>query len=173
MAQSKGSASSKRLGARIRSVREENGLTRAELASKVCVSESHLARLEAGASSPGERTFYRLAHVLGVRFAWLSRGDKPRTPDAAEKRLIRIAAELDSYRDEHLEMAIEQAPRRYHRSLVGLARAFAQKGERHKPAGWIARLDEIANVFSPLLKKHGIWVTRAKPGSANGDRKQP
>lgn len=55
-----------RLGAAIRSLRQQQGLTLSQLAAKAEVSVSYLSRLENGRSTPSFTLLARLANALGV-----------------------------------------------------------------------------------------------------------
>lgn len=154
---------SNELGTRLRNLRLERGLERAELAAKANVPEARIARLETrSGAAAGQMTIFRFSSALGVRPEWLQSGRGRRAPDAIEKRLIRLYAEMDIIRDEQLARAIKRSKRRYRRSIVVVANSFAQKGERHTADGWIARLDEISRKLSPLLNQNGIWKKRAR-----------
>ena len=55
-----------RLGARIRRVREEQGLTQEDLAQRALMTQSSVARIERGHVTPRIRTVQQLATALGV-----------------------------------------------------------------------------------------------------------
>lgn len=57
-----------RLGSVIRNKRRDMGLTQADLADDVNVSDSYIARIEVGERSPGAKTLFRIAEVLNVPF---------------------------------------------------------------------------------------------------------
>lgn len=154
------------LGARLRKIRRARGLTRAELAAKANLPEERVARIETRAGATAARmTLFRLANALEVRPEWLRSGAEPSTPSTVEKRLVRIYAQMDIVRDAQLAEAIKQARHRYHRGIVIVASTFAEWGERHTVEGWMARLDEIAETFAPLLDDMGIRAVRARKGS--------
>src|SRR2546430_9488468 len=54
-------------GMRLQSLREQSGLTRAEVSSRTGISRSSLAKLEAGMNIPTSEQFTRLANSLRVR----------------------------------------------------------------------------------------------------------
>lgn len=54
------------LGMMIRTLRDERGLSRSELAERAEVSISHLEKIEAGLRSPGMSTFIKIMLVLDV-----------------------------------------------------------------------------------------------------------
>ena len=54
-------------GMRLQSLREQSGLTRAEVSSRTGISRSTLAKIEAGMNIPTIEQFIRLANSLRVR----------------------------------------------------------------------------------------------------------
>jgi len=74
-----------RVAARIRRLREEQQLSRAELARLAATSGGYLAEIEGGAKTPTVTTLGRLAHALGVAPEDLVAAEPPaRRPDAAD-----------------------------------------------------------------------------------------
>lgn len=55
-----------KLGARLRALRLEAGLTQAELARRTGIHRPNIARVEAGRHTPSLETLARLAHAIGV-----------------------------------------------------------------------------------------------------------
>ncbi|MBK6575373.1 MAG: helix-turn-helix transcriptional regulator [Sandaracinaceae bacterium] len=55
-----------RLGARLRALRLEAGLTQAELARRTGIHRPNIARVEAGRHTPSLETLARLAQAIGV-----------------------------------------------------------------------------------------------------------
>ncbi|MBX3248300.1 MAG: helix-turn-helix transcriptional regulator [Myxococcales bacterium] len=55
-----------RLGARLRALRLEAGLTQAELARRTGIHRPNIARVEAGRHTPSLETLTRLATAIGV-----------------------------------------------------------------------------------------------------------
>lgn len=53
------------IGLTIRTLREEKGLTRTELAEAAGISESHLKKIESGSRRPGIDTYQKIIEVLG------------------------------------------------------------------------------------------------------------
>jgi transcriptional regulator with XRE-family HTH domain len=51
---------------KIRSIREKNGLTQAELARRVGVSRSYINKIENGEAKPSLALLERIASILGV-----------------------------------------------------------------------------------------------------------
>ena len=57
----------RRIGVKIRTLRDARGMTQAELAKKARVTQSHVSMLEAGARMrPSIQTIQKLARALGV-----------------------------------------------------------------------------------------------------------
>lgn len=54
------------LGETIRNLRMARGMTRAELAETVGISESHLNKIEAGTRQPGITTYQKVIDALGA-----------------------------------------------------------------------------------------------------------
>ena len=59
----------KNLGARLRQLRLENGLTQAELARRTGIHRPNIARVEAGRHTPSLDTLARIADAIGVSTA--------------------------------------------------------------------------------------------------------
>jgi len=57
---------SESIGARIKTLREEKGISQMDLAEKCGLAQSHISRLENGAHSPSRKTVQTLAEALGV-----------------------------------------------------------------------------------------------------------
>jgi len=107
-------ALNKGLGARIRVLREERGLTRKELAERSEVALSSLSLLEGGdgAVSPNLKTIHALAHVLRVRVADLFM-DEPHVERAKEpKPLLSIVERLRGKNSTYLK-AVERVVRAF------------------------------------------------------------
>lgn len=56
---------------RIKSLREEAGLTQTQLAEKAGLPQPHISRLEAGKHSPTAKTLQKIAQALGVKVSQL------------------------------------------------------------------------------------------------------
>jgi transcriptional regulator with XRE-family HTH domain len=74
-----------RLGARLRALRLEAGLTQAELARRTGIHRPNIARVEAGRHTPSLETLARLAQAIGVSTSHVlvedvSGGGTPETP---------------------------------------------------------------------------------------------
>ena len=65
----------KATGARIRYVRDELGLTQAEMAKKLRIGRSTISNMEVGLKPAGEQTIRLMHHELGVREEWLRTGE--------------------------------------------------------------------------------------------------
>ena len=99
------------LGAKLRALREQQGLSQAELGRRAKQSQSNIARVEEGGRSPTVGTLARLAEGLGVEPAELLTGlvDKPK-PAKAEKIFFRLCSKLRD-RDERFLKAVEDLVR--------------------------------------------------------------
>ncbi len=66
------------MGTRVRVAREQAGWTQRELARRMQMTHTTLARIESGSSNPRLKTLIRLARVLGVPLGELVRPAAPR-----------------------------------------------------------------------------------------------
>ncbi|WP_264786266.1 helix-turn-helix domain-containing protein [Gluconobacter cerinus] len=84
------------LQSRLRTLREQKGLTQAAAAVEIGISRAHLTKIETGADAPGRATLVAIANYFDVSLDWLTSGNgnmKPaRALNAGE------AALLDAYR---------------------------------------------------------------------------
>ena len=64
---------SENIGARIKALREEKGMSQMELAEKCGLAQSHISRLENGTHSPSRKTVETLANALVPDTIWNSR----------------------------------------------------------------------------------------------------
>lgn len=99
------------LGQRLRTVREERGLTQQAVARSAGIATDMVSRLENGHyTSPGLRTLLRIADGMGISVASLL-PDVPAinhsTPEAALK--ARLAALLQRLDQDDLELVVELA----------------------------------------------------------------
>ena len=102
------------VGERIRSRREELGLTQAELGLELGVTHQHVSGVEGGTSAPSLDLLVRIARRLGVSTDFLLTGEAPLVLDAEGG--IRADAGLPA-----------EAKRRLV-SLVQLVRDYASRG---------------------------------------------
>src|SRR3954447_794706 len=87
------------IGARIRTVREEQEWTQDQLASAVGVSRSAVAQWETGRAGQVTTNLTRIAAVLEVGVEYLMYGDSKRVPEARqgdELALLRLYRECSS-----------------------------------------------------------------------------
>jgi XRE family aerobic/anaerobic benzoate catabolism transcriptional regulator len=112
------------LGARVRQVRTQRGLTRKTAAQAADVSERHLAQLEAGEGNVSIVLLRRIAAALGVSLVELF---SPETSEPVEKRLIqRFLERLPAHRLEDVvyrlmrDFGHEEKMRQMRIALVGL-----------------------------------------------------
>ena len=71
----------KALGAKIRSVRRDAGMTQERLGELCAISTAHVGHIERGTRIPSLDTFYRIATALGSSADELLM-DSPKTPDS-------------------------------------------------------------------------------------------
>lgn len=116
----------RRLGQRIRDLREERGIAQAELARRIGSSPSHLNKLEAGLKAATVVTVEAVARALGVEVAELfPASDKRAAGNPPDPLWGRIAADLRVRDREFLQLVRE--------SVRLLERAVAAKGARRGP----------------------------------------
>ena len=70
------------VGERIRTRREELGLTQAQLADELGVTHQHVSEIESGASAPSLDLLVRVARRLGDSTDFLLTGENPLVMDA-------------------------------------------------------------------------------------------
>jgi transcriptional regulator with XRE-family HTH domain len=97
----------KRLGLRIRRIRELQGWTQSELAAKADVSHKHLGELERGRGNPSLRSLQSLAVALHISLSELFDSEQEEKSDAALRSEIM----------QRLESAQVETLRRIHRAL--------------------------------------------------------
>ncbi len=71
----------KEIGARIRVLRKEKGLSQLELADKVGCSETHLSNIETGSAKMGVDIAIRIAEYFDVSTDWILRAINPGMTD--------------------------------------------------------------------------------------------
>lgn len=84
------------VGARLRQLRQQHGLTQRQLATWLGVSHATIAHWETGTMRMGPRSVTKLATFFGVRAAWLAWGEEPaqdRADPAAPWPAARLQAE--------------------------------------------------------------------------------
>ena len=84
-------------GFRVKMLRKCSGLTQEQLAEKLHISISHLAKIEIGRNAPSVDLVLEMAEFFGVTVDELLRGDttpKCKLPVSAEVVLAKIAALL-------------------------------------------------------------------------------
>lgn len=88
--------------AQLKKLREDNGLTQAELAARLGVKQPVIARVESGKVMPDLRTVHRIAHALGFLV------DPPTFRPMPGKKALAPRMEIIDYTRDRLA-AIEQA----------------------------------------------------------------
>ena len=65
------------LSDRVRKAREHSGLKQSELAERVGMARTSLARIEQGKTEPRRTTLIAIAFATGVDLGWLQNGETP------------------------------------------------------------------------------------------------
>jgi transcriptional regulator with XRE-family HTH domain len=136
--------------------RELRNLSRLELCERTSLSPSLLCRLEGFTRGSTEaETVFRLANALDVRPEWLWHGVEPMEHGSPERRLRELRRKLAEpvSEDANLARALRKEARADDAVTVAVARALAERGERHTVDGWLARLGEIREQLEPLLPR--------------------
>lgn len=84
------------LSRRVRTLREQKGLTQAVAAEEIGISRAHLTKIETGRDAPGRATLMAIATYFNVSLDWLTEGRGQKLPAAALNE--HEAALLDAYR---------------------------------------------------------------------------
>ncbi|WP_081108426.1 helix-turn-helix domain-containing protein [Gluconobacter oxydans] len=74
---------SQTLSGRIRTLREQRGLTQAAAAVEIGISRAHLTKIETGRDAPGRATLMAIAAYFGVTLDWLTEGVGEKLPAKA------------------------------------------------------------------------------------------
>ena len=94
------------VGARVRALRESQGLSQVELARRAGTGRAALRLIEEGRRDPSLTTVDSLARALGVAVVVLFSTEKVRTPSRQKQLMQRLARVLEGRDPEELE-AIE------------------------------------------------------------------
>ncbi|MFT8785433.1 helix-turn-helix domain-containing protein [Gluconobacter oxydans] len=70
-------------GARMRTLREQKGMTQAALAVEFGISRSHLSKIENGGDMPGRETLIAASTFFEVSLDWLANGSGDQRPAQA------------------------------------------------------------------------------------------
>ena len=97
----------KEIGARIRELRKETGLSQLELADKVGCSETHLSNIETGSAKMGVDIAIRIAEYFDVSTDWILRATNP--------------GENDLFSD------CSPAERKYYEEVLGMIKNVSRK----------------------------------------------
>jgi transcriptional regulator with XRE-family HTH domain len=76
------------LGARLRELREERGLSQRELGSRLGILQSKLSKYESGTHQPSLRTLVRMANLFAVSADYLLTGAGTPAPPLRDERLL-------------------------------------------------------------------------------------
>jgi transcriptional regulator with XRE-family HTH domain len=99
------------MGPRIRELRQERGLTLAELAKQLGISASHMSRLERGATAPSFSVGAALARELGVTAQELATTNRVQGEVNTQLVAILTEAGLDDAVAREIQRAISAAAR--------------------------------------------------------------
>lgn len=104
----------KTVAERIRTLREQEGLTQVDLSVELGISRGHLAMMETGRDLPGRDLLMAIAERFDVSLDWLSRGQGDMRPAKAmnEKEALLLYAYRHMPEDEaeaHLEHMLKRA----------------------------------------------------------------
>ena len=82
------------LGARLRALRRERGITQAEVAAAIGIERPSVTMIETGRDAPGRATLFALATYFGVSADYLETGTHVPLPDNPVGELVNDRAEL-------------------------------------------------------------------------------
>ena len=92
------------LGARIKKLRNSAGLTQAQLAERVDISDEFLSRMERGAKAPSLHTAEKVARALGVSMKELFDFDAVPAADSKTARLEGLVSYLAGVDEEVVDL---------------------------------------------------------------------
>ena len=115
------------LNARIKEIREDQGLSQRAFASAIGVSGASIAKIETDVNNPSEQTIRMICSTFKVNRNWLEHGFEPKYKEEAlddwaaltevlqgasenKKKLMRILADMP---DELLDKMLEYLERKY------------------------------------------------------------
>ena len=86
----------KDFGFRVKMLRKCSGLTQEQLAEKLHISISHLAKIEIGRNAPSVDLVLEMAEFFGVTVDELLRGDKEEilSPEGVVAKLVSLSKEI-------------------------------------------------------------------------------
>lgn len=80
----------KEVGNRIRQARKEKGLSQADLADKLSISNSHISDIENGKTNIGLDIFMRITETLQVSADWLLLNDTPHANAILDNEVVKL-----------------------------------------------------------------------------------
>jgi transcriptional regulator with XRE-family HTH domain len=91
--------SNEALGERVRLLREEQGLTKKQLADAIGVDPSRLSRIESGVGAPTFDQYFALADALHISFVGLVRAESPEWESRlnAIMESVKVSTEVPEY----------------------------------------------------------------------------
>jgi transcriptional regulator with XRE-family HTH domain len=108
-------------GKRLRSIREERGLTQRELAQRIETQIPQISRYESGASMPNAETLVSIAEVLHVRLDFLLLGEDGNSGDNSPVNDVRL---LERLRE------LEKLDRRFRDTAIAVIDAIVIQGNQ-------------------------------------------
>jgi len=69
---------------KLRTLREQKGLTQTALAAEIGISRSYVTKIESGSDAPGRETLMAFATFYGVSLDWLTSGAHEYAPASAQ-----------------------------------------------------------------------------------------
>lgn len=106
------------IGQRIRTLREQGGLTQADLGAAIGTSRTHLTNIEGGKGNPGRELLVAIATHFSVSLDWLSDGNGEPRParalDETETLLVQAFRKLPPEEQEaHLNLMLKRVEPRH------------------------------------------------------------
>lgn len=145
---------SKAVGARVRALRIDRGLSQADLAVRAGIAKSYVSRIETSDRSPNREVLQNLARALGCTRRYLETGAD--SPQVTEHRLRLQLAEMaladgepDKARDQFMELTTAGGAETILKATYGLARAAEALGDFSAAAKHLESLVSHARAADP------------------------
>ena len=170
------------VGARVRGLRTERGLSLSELARRAGIGKATLSGLEAGRRNPTLETLYAVTTALGLPLTALVAAPGPVRGAAAEMELLRVfddaAATYELYRM-HLPAGAAQRSPAHHAGVTEHVTVFAGELEsgperdprRTGPGGyteWSADVPHAYRALGASAVEASLLIRYPRPGETGG-----
>jgi transcriptional regulator with XRE-family HTH domain len=158
------SAFNRALGARLRELREERGLSQRELGSRLGILQSKLSKYESGTHQPSLRTLVRLANLFAVSTDYLLTGAGLPAPPLRDERLLDRFRRLGASDEELRAIVLAMLD-----AIVELGAWFEQRqatGPVAAPRAPAARRLAVAGPLPPSGRHAAAWNGRPRNKSA-------